>query len=48
MTRCLNPLYCIVPPHIMVALAQAEDSETREWALHSLILSARFRAGSTL
>jgi Zn-dependent metalloprotease len=43
MSRRLNPLHCIVPPHILEALVQAEDRETREWALHTLTLSARIR-----
>jgi Zn-dependent metalloprotease len=38
-----NPLHCIVPPHILIAMAQADDPDTREWAMHSLLLSARFR-----
>src|ERR1700730_10401830 len=43
MSHRRNPLHCIVPPHILIAMAQADDPDTREWAMHSLLLSARFR-----
>jgi len=46
MSRRRNPLHCIVPPHILIAMAQADDPETREWAMHSLLLSARFRGSA--
>jgi Zn-dependent metalloprotease len=43
MNSRLHPLHCIVPPHMLEALAQSEDEQTRQWALNTLTLSARMR-----
>ena len=36
-------LHCIIPPHMLKAIAKRGDEDEREWALKSLSLSGQFR-----
>jgi Zn-dependent metalloprotease len=38
-----NPLHCLVPPHVLRALAEGKDRRLREAALRTIALSARIR-----
>lgn len=40
-SRC--PICCILPPHILEHVAVSGNEEQREWAFHTLNLSAQFR-----
>jgi Zn-dependent metalloprotease len=39
-----NPIHCIVPPHVLRALAESKDRGVREAALRTLLASSRIRA----
>jgi Zn-dependent metalloprotease len=39
-----NPIFCILPPHILEALARSGNSEEREWALRMLAADSTARS----
>src|SRR5438874_1911941 len=42
-----NPIFCILPPHILEALARSGNSEEREWALRMLAADSTVRSQRT-
>ncbi len=42
-TQQRNPIYCIIPPHLLRHLAQSEDPKLRELALRTLSVDATVR-----
>ncbi len=44
MCRHRNSINCIIPPHMLRALAESKDRRVRESALRTLMVSARIRA----
>src|SRR4051812_18623354 len=38
-----NPLLCILPPHILVEVSKRGGTSHKDWALHTLAASERFR-----
>ena len=43
--RC--SLFCIVPPHILEAIASSGDAAEREWALQTMAVDSTFRSART-
>src|ERR1043166_736750 len=38
-----NPLYCVVPPHMLKEVLKRGEQKHKEWALHTLVVSERLK-----
>src|SRR5437016_5059009 len=39
----INPLHCVVPPHILKEILKRGEQKHKDWALHTLAVSERLK-----